>query len=201
MDIYTGDIGVYYEIARRLGADASLTGSNTIIMGLEQFASETEIASSPNPDAPLLAVIDSSGKIDKWDMIKRQPYWGKIVVLCSESTPASYIDTLSSENIAYTVHGKERVDLSFSLDELGEKFGVSILRIDSGGTLNGVLLRAGLVDELSVLIDPCIIGGETPATMFKAPDLSGPDDVTNLSLRSMEKLKGDVLWLRYDVVR
>jgi 2,5-diamino-6-(ribosylamino)-4(3H)-pyrimidinone 5'-phosphate reductase len=34
------------------------------------------------------------------------------------------------------------------------------VRTDAGGTLNGVLVRAGLVDELSVVVAPQLAGAE-----------------------------------------
>ena len=32
------------------------------------------------------------------------------------------------------------------------------MRVDSGGALNGALLRAGLVDEISLLVHPVLVG-------------------------------------------
>ena len=37
-----------------------------------------------------------------------------------------------------------------------------------GGRLNGVLLRAGLVDELHLLVHPVLVGGDTPS-FFREP--------------------------------
>jgi len=36
------------------------------------------------------------------------------------------------------------------------------------GRLNGVLFRAGLVDEVSVLVNPCLVGGTSPRSIFRA---------------------------------
>ena len=201
MDVYAGDMGLYYETAAKLGADASLVGSQTIISGMEQFGDDLETEHSSNPDGPLLAVVDSRGRIDQWTVLKHQPYWGRIVVLCSEATPVGYTDTLASLEIEHMVHGAKQVDLAASLEELGARFDVRVLRVDSGGTLTGVLLRAGLVDEVSILVDPCVIGGESHASMFRAADVAGEEGVTRLALRHLEKLSGDVVWLRYDVAR
>ncbi len=201
MDVYAGDMGLYYETAAKLGADASLVGSQTIISGMEQFGDDLETETISDPDGPLLAVVDSRGRIDQWEVLKRQPYWGRIVVLCSEATPHGYTDMLASLDIDHMVHGARHADLEASLEELGTRFGVQVLRIDSGGTLTGVLLREGLVDEVSLLIDPCVVGGESPASVFRAPDVAGADEVTRLALRHFEKLPGDVVWLRYDVER
>lgn len=37
--------------------------------------------------------------------------------------------------------------------------GTRNVRTDSDGTINGVLLRQGLVDEMSMLLHPAIVGG------------------------------------------
>jgi 2,5-diamino-6-(ribosylamino)-4(3H)-pyrimidinone 5'-phosphate reductase len=72
--------------------------------------------------------------------------------------------------------------------------------VDSGGILNGLLLRAGLVNEVSVLIHPAFVGGTTPKSMFTAPDLKSSDDAIKLKLSHFEKLKKDIIWVRYKVV-
>ncbi len=64
------------------------------------------------------------------------------------------------------------------------------LRVDSGGTLNGVLLRAGLVDEISLLIQPELVGGTSPRTVFVAPDLTTQKGVIGLKQIHSEKLQG-----------
>jgi len=205
MDFYAGDIALYYEVAGRLSADASLAGSETIIKGMAQFGGditdEPAEDSPPAADRPLFAVVDSRGRIDQWPLIRKQPYWGRIVVLCSEATPRPYLDGLRALGIDYIVRGSDRVDLLPSLEELAGRFDVKALRVDSGGRLSGVLLRAGLVDEVSVLIDPCVVGGESPASIFRAADLDSADGITPLKLLNFERLQGDILWLRYEVVR
>ncbi len=87
------------------------------------------------------------------------------------------------------------------LEQLNERYGVRTVRVDSGGTLNGVLLRAGLVDEFSLLITPSLVGGTSPKSAFRAPDLTSVDGVIPLRLLQVEKLEGDHLWLRYEVVK
>jgi 2,5-diamino-6-(ribosylamino)-4(3H)-pyrimidinone 5'-phosphate reductase len=93
------------------------------------------------------------------------------------------------------------VDLRAALEELNRRHGVKVVRVDSGGTLNGVLLRAGLADEVSVLFNPCLVGGVTPRSFFRAEDLVSSEGVIPLRLLEVEKLKGDVVWLRYQVNR
>ena len=104
------------------------------------------------------------------------------------------------------------MDLCAALEELNSRFGVKVVRVDARGTLNGQLLRQGLVNEVSLLIYPSLVGGEKQSSIFRAPDLpaiaattatadpvTGPQSVISLELLHMERLKGDVIWLCYEV--
>jgi len=93
------------------------------------------------------------------------------------------------------------VDYRAALEELNARYGVTTVRVDSGGTLNGALLREGLIHEVSLLLHPCLVGGETPRSFFRAADLDHPEDMVQLKLAHLEKLRDDVVWLIYEVVR
>lgn len=207
MDWFTPDIGLYYEIASRFDEDAMLSGSNTILaMPTEEEPEEgDEIAEPPEAgaDGPrrLLVVVDSRGRVRNWPFLRKQPYWRAMVALCSASTPDSYLEYLGAEHAEYIVTGEKHVDLRAALEELNGRYGVETVRVDSGGTLNGLLLRHGLVDEVSVLIDPSLVGGSSPRSIFTAPDLTSSEGVIGLKLVHLERFQGDVVWLRYEVIK
>lgn len=73
--------------------------------------------------------------------------------------------------------------------------------MDSGGILNGILLRLGLVDEVSVLIYPRLVGGSIQRSVFHAPDLNSSEGPIKLKQTHIEQLEGDVAWLRYEVIK
>ena len=132
-------------------------------------------------------------------MYKRQPYWRGAVALCSRATPQEYLENLVKWHVPYLIAGNDHVDLRAALELLNLHFNVKTVHVDSGGTLSGVLLRAGLVDEVSVLIHPYLVGGTSPRSFFRAPDLSGPRTSIPLRLTHLERMKDDIVWLRYDV--
>jgi 2,5-diamino-6-(ribosylamino)-4(3H)-pyrimidinone 5'-phosphate reductase len=206
IDWFTPNVGQFYELASRWKEDATLAGSDTILNPQEEVPEEDETAFEPpkrNPDdpRPLLVVPDSRGRIRNWHFWRKQPYWRDMVALCSHSTPRTYLDYLQKRHIDYIVAGDDHVDLRVALEELNARYGVKVVRVDSGGTLNGILLRSDLVDEVSVLIHPGLVGGTTPRSIFRAPDLISSEGVIQLRLIHVEQLKGDVIWLRYEVVR
>ena len=91
------------------------------------------------------------------------------------------------------------MDLRRALETLADEHGVQTVRVDAGGALIGALLRDGLVNEVSVVVEPRLVGGESHRWLVRAPD-AGPGDVVALALRELERLDDDALWLRYDVV-
>jgi 2,5-diamino-6-(ribosylamino)-4(3H)-pyrimidinone 5'-phosphate reductase len=209
IDWLTVDVGQYYELASHWSADAMLAGSNTILNAYspgDERPEEDEEAFRPpkkKPDdrRPLLVIPDSRGRVRTWYLLRKEPYWRDTVALCSEFTPRTYLDYLQKRSIDYIVAGRDRVDLRAALEELNARYGVELVRVDSGGILNGILLRAGLVDEVSVLVNPSLVGGTTPRSIFRAPDLNSSNDVINLRLAHVEKVSGDVIWLRYEVIK
>ena len=198
---FTPDIGLHYEIAGRFAADVLLAGSETILaanLGCDGPASGAPVDDDPDDGRPLLTVVDSRGRVRSWDALRQAPYWrDRMVALCSQATPPAYLDHLASRHVDRVVAGARHVDLRAALGELARRYGSGRVLVDSGGTLNGVLLRAGLVDEVSLLVHPRLVDGEDNTSMFR-PD--GPTDGVALRLSTVERLSGDVVWLRYDVV-
>jgi 2,5-diamino-6-(ribosylamino)-4(3H)-pyrimidinone 5'-phosphate reductase len=207
MDWFEPDIGLYYQIASRFDEDAMLSGSNTILaMPTEEEPEEAnQVSESPETGADsvrrILVVVDSRGRIRNWQFLRKQPYWRAVVALCSGATSQTHLEYLEREQVAYIVTGVDHVDLLAALEELNGRYGVEVVRVDSGGILNGLLLRAGLVDEVSVLMNPGLVGGSSPRSIFTAPDLTSSEGVIPLKLAHLERFEGDVVWLRYEVVK
>jgi 2,5-diamino-6-(ribosylamino)-4(3H)-pyrimidinone 5'-phosphate reductase len=204
INFFNTDSKLYYEIASKWNVDAVLMGSNTLLNG---FNVETgELYGWANSDDeinsfPLLVVPDSGGKIRIWDKVLQLSFIKDILVLCSRSTPQEYMNFLDEMNIKYMVIGYNKVNLGIALEELNTQFGVISLRVDSGGTLNGILLRDDLVDEVGVLLNPVMIGGISPNSIYTAPDLKTSEEVIDLKLIKIEQLKNETIFLQYRVMK
>jgi riboflavin biosynthesis pyrimidine reductase len=87
------------------------------------------------------------------------------------------------------------VDLPLALSKVGAAFGVRTLMLEGGGRINGGMLRAGLIDEVSLLVAPVADG------RVGTPALFDEDDATpqRLVLAHVEQRAAGVLWLRYRV--
>jgi len=199
MDRVDVDLELYYSLISTWKEDLTLVGSETF-MDAEQWEAWVHDGTT-DPSKPLLSVVDSRGRFKRWEKAVPSPYWRAGIALCSRSTPQEHLDYLKRVGVDAIVTGKEKVDLREGLERLASDHGVKVIRVDSGGTLNGALLRAGLIDEVSVLMLPQLIGGTTPRSLFRAEDLPANVAPTPVELISSRELKGGTLWLRYRVLK
>ena len=200
------DMALYYGLIGGFDEQATLAGVETLLVGAahEQIPQDAEdslpVKAQPGDPRPLLVVPDSRGRIRIWHWMLSQPYWRAGVALCSSDTPTQHLGYLEKVGVDRIVAGTGHVDLASALTELRERYGIERVRVDSGGTLNGVLLRRGLVDEVSLLVAPVLMGDDSSRPFYRAPALVAPGAVTALRLMHQERLEGDHLWLRYEVV-
>jgi 2,5-diamino-6-(ribosylamino)-4(3H)-pyrimidinone 5'-phosphate reductase len=152
----------------------------------------------PDP-RPLLVITDSRGRVRCWDAIRKWPYMRDVLALCSSSTPQQYLDFLQERKINTVVTGDDHIDMRTALDMLNRNYGINTIRADSGGTLNSVLLKADVVDEVSVLIHPYLTGGIPDPTMFDSHKAGFMDLQVPLQHLHCEVLGSGLVWLRYSV--
>ncbi len=208
MDGLDVDMGRFYTLAGTWREDCTLVGSETLLAGMPELGDPAEPGAEPSggraadggasPGAPLLAAVDSRGRLPGLGRLRDQPYWRDVIALCSECTPAEYLESLRDAGISAIVIGAEHVDLRAALEALADEHGVKTVRVDAGGALVGALLRRGLVNEVSVIVEPRLVGGESHRWLVRAPD-ARPGDAVSLALRDLQRLDDDALWLRYDV--
>jgi 2,5-diamino-6-(ribosylamino)-4(3H)-pyrimidinone 5'-phosphate reductase len=207
---FNADVELYYELASKWDIDAVLMGSNTVLTGFEAEPGEireedleslVNREKDPEDSRPFLVIPDSKGQIRIWNELFKMPYLRDIIVLCSKSTPEEYIDFLNERNIDYLIAGEKQVDLKDALKRLNSEYGINSIRVDSGGILNGVLLNEGLVDEIHVLIHPELVGSVNKSSIFISKDLNPLNDTIKLKLAHINKLKDDIIWIKYNITK
>ncbi len=143
-------------------------------------------------------VVDGRGRV-YWDT--KGGEGTDLLLLVARATPSSYLAYLRRETIPYLVAGDDRVDLSLALQRMRDVLGVTCVVSEAGGGLNGALLRAGLIDELHLILIPTAIGGATVPSIFDGPELPLDTLPTALNLLSTHTSPDGVLSLRYEVRR
>jgi 2,5-diamino-6-(ribosylamino)-4(3H)-pyrimidinone 5'-phosphate reductase len=193
---------IYYQSAGRYSPDAVLFGSNTVNAALEAYPPEEDtIDENPKPTPgdtrPLGVIADSRGTCRKLRAMRDMGYLRDVVVLVSDATPQAYIDYLCRGGFDYIRAGGDHADYHTAFEELNTRYGCRKIRTDSGGLLTSVLLAQGLVDEISLVISPCLVGEREP---YAFNDLGLPANIP-LELIACEAVERDYLSVVYRVTR
>lgn len=191
----------YERTAGTLDADAWIIGR----ISMEPYAGKTRVPAKAakkiaredfiaKSDAESYAIaVDPSGKLTwKSNAIDDE----HVITILTEEVSDRYLNFLREKGVSYLFGGKTRIDLGRVLEKLAAEFGIKRLLLEGGGKINGSFLAADLIDELSILVVPVADGSIGTPALF---DVEKKMRARNLKLMSMEKLKGDVVWLRYKV--
>jgi len=203
-DGFEYNMGAYYRLAETFDPDAILSGAETMLKAdvpeeVPQWSYEV-VKRFPSCERTIMTIVDSQGRVRNWSALKKQPFWHSVLALCSESTPKDHLEYLEREGVEYIVAGKEHVDLRQALLMMNRRYNVRRVRVDSGGRLAGVLLKEGLVDEISLLVSPFLIGGLSQ-NVFVDPGQLSLRKPLSLELNGVKKLEDGMVWLRYSVLK
>jgi riboflavin-specific deaminase-like protein len=178
----------------RAGADAAMHGASTL--RAERFTPivppelSRERERRGLPAQPMGIVVSGSGALPAEHPYFRSatPDWPRLVIT---SNPAARV--LEGPGVEVWPADGSTLDLAAAMRLLAQR-GIRRVLCEGGPTLNGSLLRLGLVDELFLTQAPRILGGGHAPRLVMGPLLP---DVT-LSVRSLYA-RHDELFLRYAI--
>ncbi len=196
----------YDEVSAKFGAQGWMCGRVTmqeISKGKPRAVTGTGITSrepfvGDRKERDLAVAIDPHGKV----------HYGQdnllgdhAVAVLSEGVSDAYLAELRDDGVSYLFAGPDGRDLAKAMDALGEAFGVETLLLEGGAAINGAFLKAGLIDEISVLIHPAIDGLAGVQSIFEYPGEPDERPGAGQALRHLhtETLEGGMVWLRYGV--
>ena len=160
----------------------------------EHHGAPREDHRAPGEHDSFAFAVDSSGRL-AWETSDIDG--DHVVAILSERVSDEYLAFLRGRGVSYLLAGARDVDLPLALEKIAAHFGVRTLMLEGGGRINGGMLRAGLMDEVSVLVAPVVDGRMgTPALFDDDGDDAAP---RRLALEGVERRADDVLWLRYRV--
>ncbi|MBN2346452.1 MAG: dihydrofolate reductase family protein [Candidatus Aminicenantes bacterium] len=196
------DMAAHYKIAAGFKAGIHLVGSTTAAEGLRmlhrKLPREQEkdlVKPKANAKLPLWVIPDTSGKLKgKLHMLRRSRLCRDIVILTTNVTPKGYLRYLTERNYDWHYMGTRPLDYANVLELLAQEYGARRILTDAGSTLNGILLNRGLVDELSLLVHPMVVGDP------RAPLLGDVQPGIKLKLSKSRSVAGK-LWLLYHVLK
>lgn len=121
-----------------------------------------------------------------------------IVTILGINATDDYLDMLEKKGISYIVL-EDATALGEAMEILSQKFGVKRISLQGSGIIDGAMLAAGLLDELSLVIYPGIDGLMTAPSIFEYLGASDeyPAAGQSLELLSSETRPYGIVWLRY----
>jgi riboflavin biosynthesis pyrimidine reductase len=198
---------VYEEIHAKLEGDAWLVGRVT--MAEMAKGQPHPPATTPAPgsvarphhfarrDAGTFAVaFDREGKLH---FATPDVGGDHVVVLLGAAVSDAHLAELAGDGVSYIVAADEAMDPKALFAVLNEELGIERLLLEGGGNVNGALLAAGVVDEISLLIAPAVDGALGITGVFEVPEAKGLSGKARLSLVGAETLAHGLVHLRYAV--
>lgn len=201
----SGERRQFEEVHAGYAADGWLCGRIT----MEPFAGatrpEAEVARTYEGDAPrddhvapgshgsCAVALDPSGRL-AWETSDIEG--DHVVTILSGRVSDAYLAFLRERGVSYLLAGTAEIDLPLALKKIRARFGVRTLLLEGGGRINGSMLRAGLIDEVSLLLAPVVDGRMGTPALF---DVEGEGAPHRLELEGVERREGGMLWLRYRV--
>jgi 2,5-diamino-6-(ribosylamino)-4(3H)-pyrimidinone 5'-phosphate reductase len=126
----------------------------------------------------------------------------KLYVVTNNKSHPAFAVKETSANVKVIFY-PEDVDLSDLLYRLRTEYGIEHLTIQSGGTFNTALLRLGLIDRLTIIVAPLLVGGKDTSGIFDGEAILSQSQLTELKalkLISCEVLENSYIRLDYDVI-
>lgn len=184
----------------KASCDAVMVGIGTVLADDPSLTvKSTELIASRKErgleEHPVRIVVDSTARIPVSASVLRKGT-GKRIVAVGSAAPEEKVREL--ENLATVIRTPgDRVDLPFLLEALGG-LGIGRLMVEGGGTLIWSLFSSGLVDEVSVFVGNCIIGGKDAPTLSDGEGFIRESDFVRMNLTGAERM-GEGILLTWEV--
>jgi riboflavin biosynthesis pyrimidine reductase len=119
----------------------------------------------------------------------------------SEAILDAYFAELHEDGASYLFAGPDGRDLAKAMVTIGQMFSVESILLERGASINDAFLKAGLLDEISVLIHPAVDGLAGVESIFGYAGDSDERPGAGQALRHFrtETLEGGMVWLHYRV--
>ena len=177
----------------RADSDAIMVGANTIRID-NSFLTVRHV---PGKN-PVRVVPSSKGEISPDSNVFSQD--AETIIAVSELATQENITQITEKGAKVEICGSRKVDLSYLMKILYEKYEIRRLMIEGGSTLNGLMFQDGLIDELLLIHLPFIAGGENTPSLVTGLN---PRDVTDLLKVKLDEqfLAGENLITRWHVLK
>ena len=169
----------------RARSDAILTGVGTVLADDPSMTVRLENVETQ----PLRVVVDTNLSMPATARMLKEP--GKTLLMtCSTDEDVAQLLKEAGADIHMMPYCNTSVDLKSVLQQLAE-LQVNDVLLETGATLSGAMLEAGLIDELIIYMAP-IVMGDNARGLFTLPGLEHMKDKIELDVLDQRMLGSDI---------
>lgn len=191
----------YYATPEALNAPTTVSGRHTAELELALHGTFKNAQSTPAgrdcfykeaSAAGYNVIVDSRGQLLWPDQsAESRP----LLVITSRRASTAYLEYLRGLHASYIVAGETQCDLKAASAVLFREFKVERMTVVGGPIINGAFLKAGLLDEVTLLMGPGIDGRSSEQGVFEGlpPELSP----VALNFKSVKALHSGALFVSY----
>ncbi len=179
----------------RARSSAILSGVETVIMDDSRLTVRAEQlglddAADIARRQPLRVIVDSQLRLPLAAACLRAPGRTLIVTTSRDTEKRGRLIDAGAEVQVLAADAQGRVDLSALLEWLAANEEVNELLVETGATLAGAMLNAGLIDEMQLFVAPTLLGGDA-RPLFALPGLVQMADQQLLTIHDMRAVGQD----------
>ena len=188
----------YYRHERNIAANSLNTGRVMAKIGLNTRPERPE-----KNEGLTFFIVDRKPHLNP-NGVEYLAQWVGMLFVVTDNPGHPALDLRSRYKNIQVLFYKGGVDFSDLFVRIRQEFGIRHLVVESGGTLNTVLVRQGLIDHVCVFVAPVLVVGGATSSLMDGYSLRTEQELLNLKalkLVKSEVLEHSYLRLEYDVIQ
>ncbi len=185
----------YYDLEMQTDLFSFNTGRVFAKIGINNKTDE------PNKSPVTYIVVDNKPHLTQNGLIYLSKKSKKIIIITTNILHPALTIKKEYSNLEIILY-KDQIDFKNLFSRLKEEFSIERITIQSGGTLNSILVREGLVDRMLLVVAPALIGGKNTPSLMDGESLHSKMDLSKiktLELIKAKPLEDSYLLLEYKV--
>ena len=180
----------YFLHRKRSEFDAIMVGSNTIKIDNSILTNRLAPGTSP---IRVIPCSDGSIPLTANVLNKDAP----TLICVSEKADACRVEAIRNAGAEVAICGRDRIDIDLLMDTLYNR-GIRRLMVEGGPTLIWQLISRKMIDHITLIQIPYIIGGDSTPSLVGGPGVDSIDKVVQVNLTDFYKV-GNHLITEYDL--
>ncbi len=187
----------YYQIEQSIAINSLNTGRVMAKIGINSRAETPK-----KVECLTFFIVDRKPHLNENGVRYLARWVGKLYIVTNNPSHPAFSVRSTRENVEVIFYPQD-LDLADLLVKTKQQYGIEHLTIESGGTLNSVFIRQGLIDHVMIVVAPLLVGGRATSSLVDGRSLQTEEELVNLKamkLVTCQALEHSYLRLEYDVI-